>query len=165
MSIYGRAVRGAEAGVIAAGALEVSFFILDLIRLQPLATAVSLSGVGWGGLVLDLTSLTGVFAALWATYQILTLTFMHFLAFGLVGVVASLLFDWTRPGGAARLAVVAAFCTAAFYGTVALSSSVVALDSVGAPLVVGMNLLAAVILGGSLRLVSIPKPEDEVGVA
>ena len=121
--------------------------------------------MGWGGLVLDLTSLTGVFAALWATYQILTLTFMHFLAFGLVGVMASLLFDWTRPGGAARLAVVAAFCTAAFYGTVALSSSVVALDSVGAPLVVGMNLLAAVILGGSLRLVSIPKPEDEVGVA
>ena len=155
MSVYGRAVRGAEAGAITAIAVEISFFVLDLVRLHPLATPGALSGasLGPGGFALDLTSLTGVLAALWATYQLLLLTFSHVLMFAAVGVVASLMFDWTKPLRADRLLVVAALCAAGLFGTVALTSSVGALEAVGAPLIVTMNVLAAVILAGSLRLV------------
>lgn len=165
MGAYRRVVWGAEAGAIAAGTLELSFFVLDLVRLQPFATPVVLSGVlpGPGGLVLDLTSVSGIVDLLWAGYQIGLLTAVHFLAFGLVGVVVSLLFDWRQPFEATRLLVLAALCSAAFFGTVAISGSVVALDSVGvAPLLV-TNLLAAAVLGGSLRLVSAGDSETSSG--
>jgi len=156
MGVYGRAVRGAEAGAITAVSIEVSFFVLDVVRLHPLATPGALSGasLGPGGFALDLTSLTGVLAALWATYQILLLTFAHVVTFAVVGVAASLMFDWTKPLRADRLLVVAGLCAAGLLGTVALTTEVGALGAVGTPLVVTMNLLAAVILAGSLRLVS-----------
>jgi hypothetical protein len=163
MSVYGRAVRGAEAGAITAVAVEVSFFVLDLIRLHPLATPGALSGasLGPGGFALDLTSLTGVIAALWATYQILLLTFSHVLTFAVVGVAASLMFDWTAPLRADRLLVVAALCAAGLFGTVAITSSLGALEAVGTPLIVAMNVLAALILAWSLRLVSKEEAEQD----
>ena len=162
MSVYRRALRGAEAGAIAAGATELSFFVLDLIRLQPLATPVTLSGAapGPGGNLLDLTSVSGILAGLWTSYQVVYLTFVHFLAFGLVGILASFLFDWSRVGGVGRFVVVAAFCTIAFYGTAAWSSSIVALESVGGALVMGMNIVAALILVGTLRFASMSDTED-----
>ena len=112
MSIYGRAVRGAEAGAIAAGAVEFSFFVLDLIRLRPLATPFTLSGVlpGPGGFVLDLTSFAGVMAGLWATYQVLMLTFTHFLAFGLVGVLGAGC-STSRPSASTSLFTRSRSCT------------------------------------------------------
>lgn len=85
-------------------------------------------------------------AALWGGYQILTLTFTHFLAFALVGVIASLLFDWSRPGGLGRIALVTFLCTVAFFATIALSGSMVALGSVGTGLLVGVNVLGAAAL-------------------
>lgn len=156
MSAYTRAMHGAEAGAIAALALEGAFFLLDAVRLTPLATPVALSGAvpGPGGFPVDLTSISGVLAILWSTYQILLLTAVHLLAFGAVGVLAGLLFDWSEPTDAGQIAVVTVLCTLAFYGTVALSGSVVALASVGWGVVVTMNLLAALMLTGSLRLVS-----------
>lgn len=156
MGTYRRAVLGAEAGAIAAASLEVSFFLLDLVRLQPLATPVELAGVmpGPTGIVLDLTSFSGVVDALWAIYQLGTLTFVHFLAFCLVGVVVSLLFDWRQPFEAMRLLLLAALCAGAFFATVALVGSVLSLGSVGWVPIFAANLLAAAILGGSLRLVA-----------
>jgi len=168
MGAYRRAVQGAEAGAIAAAALEISFFLLDLIRLEPLATPVVLAGVlpGPNGVVVDLTSFSGVIEGLWVASQLGMLTVVHFLTFGLVGVVASLLFDWSQPLEAKRLLVLATLCSAAFFGTVALSSSVVALDSVGLLPVLGTNVLAAAVLGGSLRLVcSVGAENDEVASA
>lgn len=156
MQRYHRLAHGVEAGAIAAGTVELSFFVLDLVRLEPLATPAILSGasLGPGGGALDLGSLSGVLAGLWGTYQILTLTFTHVLTFALAGLVASLLFDWSRPGGIGRILFVTLLCTAAFFGTVAVSSSVVALDTVGTAWVMGINLLGALALVGSLRFVS-----------
>jgi hypothetical protein len=163
MGAYRRAVRGAEAGAIAAASLEGSFFLLDLIRLQPLATPVVLAGVlpGPNVFVLDLTSSSGIADALWAAYQIGTLTVVHFVSFGVVGVVVSLLFDWRQPLEAKRLLLLATLCSAAFFCTVSVTSSVFALDSVGWLPIMGTNVLAAVVLGGSLRLVSKSEPDGE----
>ena len=156
MGAYRRAVLGAEAGAIAAGSLEVSFFLLDLVRLRPLATPVELAGVmpGPAGVVVDLTSFSGVVDAMWAVYQLGTLTFVHFLAFCLVGVVVSLLFDWRQPFEAKRLVLLATLCAGAFLATVAVAGSVLSLGSVGWVPIFGANVLAAAILGGSLRLVA-----------
>jgi len=161
MTRYQRAVHGAEAGAIAAVTLEVAFFVFDSIRLVPLATPLVLSGasMGPGGAALDLSSLTGVIGGVWGFYQILTLTLVHLATFAAVGVCAALLFDWSRPGNLGRLGVVALLSTAGFYGTVAISSSLVALDSVGTLPIIGINLLAAGVLAGGLRLVSMPVPD------
>lgn len=71
MPVYDRALRGVEAGAIAAGMIEISFFVLDLVRLRPLATPGVLSGasVAPGGFEFELQSFSGVVAALWATYH------------------------------------------------------------------------------------------------
>jgi hypothetical protein len=168
MGAYRRAVLGAEAGAIAAATLELSFFLLDLVRLQPLTTPGVLAGVlpGPNMFVLDLTSSSGLVDAFWAVYQIGMLTVVHFVAFGLVGVVTSLLFDWRQPFEAKRLLFLATLCSVAFFATVTISSSVVALEAVGWFPVLATNLLAATVLGGSLRLVSMESPAKEslVGV-
>ncbi len=158
MGKYDRAVRGAQAGAIAAGGIALSFFVLDLIRFQPLATPGAV--LGPAGFELDLTSMSGLVAGLSTAYRIATFTVLHFLAFALVGVLASLLFDWKHLAGLKRLLAVAALCTAAFYGTVAVSSSVVALESVGPGTVVAVNLFAAILLVGYLHLANMPEPGD-----
>jgi hypothetical protein len=162
VNAYRRAVWGAEAGAIAAGALELSFFLLDLVRLDPLATPGTLAGVlpGPGGLVVDLTSFAGIADGVWAGYQIGLLTAVHFLTFGLVGVVVSLLFDWRQPFEAKRLLALAALCSTAFFATVAISGSLVAIDTVGWLPVVAANFLAAAAMGGGLRLVAHDDEED-----
>lgn len=162
MSVFSRVAKGAQAGAITAGVIEASFFVLDLVRLRPLATPAALSGVGLGpaGFTIDLTNSPGVVDALWAGYQISMLSLAHFAAFAVVGVVAALTFDWTRPGGMGRFAAVAVSCVAAFYATVGWSGSIVALESVGGGVILGMNLLATLILGAVLRVASMPEPED-----
>ena len=161
MGTFGRAVRGAKAGAIAAAGVALSFFVLDLIQFRPLATPVALSGAVFGptGVELDLTSMSGVIAVLSTAYRIATFTVLHFLMFALVGVLASLLFDWRQPTGLKPLLVVAALCVAAFSSTVGLWGSVVALDYLGPVPVVVVNLFAAILLVGYLRLAAMPEPE------
>lgn len=164
MGTYRRAIWGAEAGAIAAGTLELSFFILDLVRLEPLATPGALAGVlpGPGGLVVDLTNFAGIADGVWAGYQIGLLTAVHFLTFGFVGVVVSLLFDWRQPFEAMRLLALAVLCSTAFFATVAVSGSLVSIDSVGWLPVVLANVLAAAAMGGGLRLVAHDDEKDAV---
>ena len=153
---------GPRPGGIAAGGIALSFFVLDLIRLQPLATPGALSGAVFGpaGFELDFTNMSGLVAGLSTAYRIATFTVLHFLAFALVGVLASVLFDWKHLAGLKRLLAVAALCTAAFYGTVAVSGSVVALESMGPGTVVAVNFFAAILLVGYLHLARMPEPED-----
>ena len=163
MSKFGRVIRGAEAGAIAAAGVALSFFVLDLIRFQPLATPGALSGAVYGpaGFGWDLTSVSGLVAGLSMAYRITTFTLMHFLAFALVGVFASLQFDWRHKVGLKPLLAVGVLCTVAFSATVAIWGSVVALESLGPLVVVGMNLFAAILLVGFLRLANMPEPEGE----
>jgi hypothetical protein len=165
MSIVGRAVRGAEAGALAAAGVALSFFVLDLIRFEPFSTPAVLSGAvfgpggfqwfEWGD-----PSWSGLVAAVATTFRIATFTFVHFLSFAVVGVLASLLFDWKQAVILKPLLVVTALSAVAFSATVAGSSSVVALRSLG-PVTVGVvSLFAALLVVGFLRLASMPEPEE-----
>ena len=163
MSKFGRAIKGAQAGACAAAAVALSFFVLDLVRLQPLATPGFLSGAVFGpaGLEWDLTSWSGFVAGLVTAYKITTFTLLHFLTFALVGVFASLAFDWKNKTAFKPLLAVAVLCTTAFAVTVAVSASFVALESLGPLTVVIVNLFAAFVLAGYLRLANMPEPEGE----
>ena len=168
MSKVGRAIRGAEAGAIAAAGVALSFFVLDLIQFQPLATPGALSGAvyGPGGFEWDLTSVSGLLAGLSVAYRIAAFTILHFLAFALAGVFVALRFDWKHWGGLKPLLAVALLCTVVFTATAALSAIVsglgvvVVLEALRPVPVVGVNLLAAVLMVGYLRLVNMPDPED-----
>ncbi len=163
MSKFRRAVRGAQAGALAAAGVALAFFVLDLIRLQPLATPGFLSGavLAPAGLQWDFTGMSDLIAGLETAYLITTFTLLHFLTFDLVGVLASFLFDWKHGAGLKALLAVAVLCTAAFSATVAGSGSVVALESLGPITVVVTNVFAAILLVGYLRLASMPEPGDE----
>ena len=162
MNKFGRAIRGAEAGAIAAAAVALSFFVFDLIRLQPLGTPGALSGAVLGpGREWDFTNFAGFIAGLSMAYRILTFTAVHFLSFALVGVLASLLFDWKNGVRIKPLFVVMAMCVAAFSATVIGSGSAVALKSMGPLAVVLVGVFSALLLVAYLRLASMPEPEDE----
>lgn len=163
MSKFGRVIKGAQAGAFAAATVALSFFVLDLVRFQPLATPGFLSGAVFGpaGLEWDLTSWSGFFAGLVTAYKIMTFTLLHFLTFALVGVFASLAFDWKNRTAFKPLLAVAVLCTTAFAVTVAVSASFVALESLGPLTVVMVNLLAAFVLAGYLRLANMPELGDE----
>ena len=165
MSIAGRAIRGAEAGALAAAGVALSFFVLDLIRVQPFGTPAILSGavLGPGGLQWfewDDPSLSGIFAGFATAFRIASFTFVHFLSFALVGVLASLLFDWKQAVILKPLLVVTALCAVAFSATVAGSGSVVALRSLGLISVAAVSLFAAILVVAFLRLAAMPEPED-----
>ena len=162
MNKFGRVIRGAEAGAVAAVGVALSFFVLDLIRVQPLAMPGALSGAVFGpaGLEWDLTSFSGLVAGLSTAFRIATFTLLHFLTFALVGILASFLFDWKHGASLKALLAVAVLCTAAFSATVAGSGSVVALESLGPVTVAGVNLFAALLLVGYLHLAAMPEPED-----
>lgn len=163
MSLLSRLAKGCQAGVITAGIVESSFFVFDLVRLRPLSTPATLSGAGPGspGFTLDLSSVSGLMDVSFAASQLVILSLVHFAAFAVAGCIASLSFDWSRPGGLVRrFTVVGLLSVAALLATTGLSGSLVALSSVGAGLVLGMNLFAAVLLGTILRAASMPEPAD-----
>jgi hypothetical protein len=112
-----------------------------------------------GGLSVDLSSVSGWIDAAFAGYQLSVLTATHFAAFALAGVVASLAFDWSRSGGIGRFGMLAVLCAIALLGTVALSSSLVVLGSIGGWAVLGMIVSAPAILGSILRVLSTPEEE------
>lgn len=159
MSLVERLKRGAEAGAITAGAIEASFFVLDLVRLRPLETPATLSGASItpAGFAVDLTNIPGAIDAAWMGYQISMLTFAHFLTFAVAGIVASFAFDWSRAGGFERFGVLAAICSVALLATVLVTSSMGALGAVGIWAVLAMMLIAPAVLGSVLRVLSMPE--------
>ena len=162
MGMFDRAISGAKAGAIAAAGVALSFFVLDLVQFQPLATPGVLSGAVFGptSAEMDLTTASGVIAGLATAYRIATFTVLHFLMFAVVGVSASLLFDWKQPIGLRPLLVVSALCAAAFSGTIAISGSVVALEYLGPTALIAASFVAGVLLCGYLRLAAMPEPEE-----
>ena len=163
MSKFRRAIRGAQAGAFAAAGIALAFFVLDLIRLQPLATPGLLSGavLAPAGLQWDFTGMSDLIAGLEIAYMITTFTLVHFLTFALVGALAAVYFDWKHKAGLMPFLAVAALCTVAFSTSIVGSGSVVALESLGPVAIVVTNLFAAILLVGFLRLASMPEPEDE----
>ena len=161
MGRAGRVVRGVKAGTVAATGVALSFFVLDVLTVQPLASPGALSGavVGPTGFELDLASYSGVIATVSMAYRLAMFTALHFLAFGFVGVLTSILFDWKSLAGLRRLLAVAILCTAAFYGTAALAGSGVLVQSLQLWAVLAVNLLAATLIVGYLHLANVRDPE------
>ncbi|MGQ0815591.1 MAG: hypothetical protein ACT4O1_14235 [Gemmatimonadota bacterium] len=73
-------MRGFTAGLFAAIVVAVWFLVVDVVKDQPLATPAYMSG-----LVFSFTT------ALPATARVLVFTLMHFLAFGIIGIVVAVL--------------------------------------------------------------------------
>ena len=81
---------GIQAGLLAGASIMVLFFLMDLIRLQPLATPLALGGHFFGpnGPFLDTPILSQLLAVTLFAGNLLTLTLLHFLFFSFLGVSA-----------------------------------------------------------------------------
>ena len=119
---------GLQAGVLAGTAVIVLFFLLDLVRLQPLATTI--------------------FAG-----NLLTLTILHFLAFSILGVGA--VWGCERCRIKLNVATGALYGLIAgslvFYGCVALLGTNVLTDLPGPVSIAAGNLLAGAVMGGFVQ--------------
>ena len=119
---------GLQAGVLAGTAVIVLFFLLDLVRLQPLATTI--------------------FAG-----NLLTLTILHFLAFSILGVGA--VWGCERCRIKLNVATGALYGLIAgslvFYGCVAFLGTNVLTDLPGPVSIAVGNLLAGAVMGGFVQ--------------
>lgn len=134
--------RGLVAGFIAATAFAAWFLLVDVAQGQPLATPAYMSG-----LVFSFTT------ALPASARLAAFTILHFLAFGAVGVLVSLLSERWDLKPMLSLGVVLGFLLfdVVFYGSVLLLG-VNVVRALGWPQVLTANIVAGVVLLGYLRV-------------
>ncbi|MFO7587955.1 MAG: hypothetical protein R6X22_07755 [Gemmatimonadota bacterium] len=136
-----RLTTGIVAGVLGATTIALLFFVVDLVRGEPLGTVRFLASVLYGG---EEGSVGAVGVALY--------TAAHYLVFASLGALAASLLDVTgippRPlvGAAAGLF----FCSLIFYPALALSGSSV-LDAPAWPWVFTANFLAGLVIVGWIR--------------
>src|SRR5687768_3521581 len=133
--------RGLVAGFIAAAVFAAWFLIFDVLRGQPLATPAYMSGL--------LFSFT---TALPASARLAVFTVIHFLVFGAVGVLISVLTERSRMRPMLSLGIVLGFLLfdIVFYGSVMLLG-VNIVRALGWPQVLTANIVAGVTLFAYLR--------------
>ena len=164
MSLYRRATHGAEAGLLAGGAVVALFLFQDAVRLAPLATPSALTQgfFGPGGVAFDTALLAQAAAMVGTGMSLLAYTVLHFLTFALVGVSAAFVLGggawWGAVAGGALYGVTV--CTGAFYGARYLLHAPIHFDQIGLPTVLVANLVAGVVMGGGLYLVRGDGEED-----
>jgi hypothetical protein len=143
---------GLQAGVLAGTAVIVLFFLLDLVRLQPLATPMNLSAqfMGPGGPLIEMPVISQLVATTIFAGNLLTLTILHFLAFSILGVGA--VWGCERCRIKLNVATGALYGLIAgslvFYGCVALLGTNVLTDLPGPVSIAVGNLLAGAVMGG-----------------
>lgn len=141
------AARGAIAGVLAATALALWFFIIDSIAGEPLRTPRFLAGV-----------LGGVTNVELGGGAIVIYTIVHYAVFILIGVLTAYVADWMDIVPSTILGFVLGFLMfdVLFYGSVALTG-VDVVNRLGWPVVLAGNVLAGLVLFGTLaRLSGLP---------
>lgn len=136
-----RLTRGLTAGFIAAATFALFFLFVDLVRGRPFHTPAYMSGL--------LFSFT---TALPATARLLTFTALHFLAFGIVGALATVLLDKLRVAPRLYLGVLLGFLLfdLLFYASV-LFIGVDVVRALGWPAVLGGNILAGTVMFAYLK--------------
>jgi hypothetical protein len=136
------ASRGLVAGFIAAAVFAAWFLLVDVVQGQPFATPAYMSGL--------LFSFT---TALPATARLAAFTLIHFLVFGVIGVIVSVLSDRGRWRPMLSLGIVLGFLLfdIVFYGSVLLLG-VNIVRALGWPQVLTANMAAGVALFGYLRV-------------
>lgn len=169
MSFYQRVAAGAEAGFMAGAGVVLLFLFQDSVQLEPLATpnALATGLFGPGGYRYDTDLVARVAGMVGMGARLMSYTLLHFLAFAAVGVVAAFALrgsSWLGSllGGALFGGTL---CTAVFYGSRWVMDAPVHLDAVGFPGIVLANVVAGVILGGSLYVVRASDPAAETAAA
>jgi len=148
----GRIRLGIQAGLLAGVSVVALFFLLDLGRLQPLATPIALSArlLGPANPALDLPVVSHILSLTAFAGNVVTLTLLHFLAFGALGVLA--VWSCEKLGLPLNLWTGAVFGlsvgTLVFFGCMALCGSYVLDAPLGVKAVAGANLVAGMVLGG-----------------
>lgn len=152
-----RAEAGAAAGLLAAVAVAILFFIEGALHLHPLSIPSELASALFGGGARGSQALgpVGRFVALvLELLEILAYTALHLLAFAAVGAVAAFVLDvstmWTSAVGGAVFASLA--CTGLMYMVRWVADAPVALEVLGLPRVLLTNAVAGAIIGLSLYL-------------
>lgn len=132
---------GLAAGCIAAASFAAWFLLVDIVQGQPFLTPAYMSG-----LIFSFTT------ALPATARVATFTLLHFLAFGLIGIIVSgLLAKWQlEPHLYVGIAVGILLFGIVFFGSV-IAFGVNIVRELGWPQVLAGNILAGLVMLGYLR--------------
>lgn len=151
-----RAKVGIQAGLLAGLFVVVLFFLLDLGRLSPLVTPLSLSTDLWGPghLTVNLPVASEALAIGSLAGGLLSLTLLHFLVFGILGLGAVFVLDGCHLPvnvGTGALYGLLIF-SLAFYWSFALGGASLLGVSPGLLSVAGSNLLAGGVMGGYVQL-------------
>jgi len=154
---------GIRAGLLGGFAVAILFFLLDLARLEPLATPFALGTTLLGpfGSTVDIPVLSELVSITAFAGNILALTLLHFLAFSILGICAlrgceSCGVPFNVMTGALFGLVV---CSLVFYGCLALGGSHVLAAAPGPVAVAGGNLFAGAVMGGFAQ--SIKEPAED----
>jgi len=151
MRLMQRLSRGAEAGLIAGGAVALVFFVSDLVHLTPLATPAALANALMADppASADLPMAAGVMGGVVLAAGLLVYSTFHFAAFAMLGMVAAFILpgrSWTHMlGGGALYGVVA--CTAVFFGTRLVVGSPFTVDNLSFSTLVLTNAAAGLAIG------------------
>ena len=147
---------GIQAGLLGGFAVAALFFLLDLARLEPLATPYALGTtlLGPSSLAIDAPVLSELVAIVAFAGNLLAFTLLHFLAFSLLGIGA--VWGCEECGISLNIGTGALFglviCSLVFYGCVALGGGHVLAASPGPMSVAGGNLFAGAVMGGYTQL-------------
>lgn len=135
------ASRGLAAGFAAAATFAAWFLLVDVVKAQPLATPAYMSG-----LIFSFTT------ALPASARLLAFTLLHFVTFGMVGVIVAVLLDKWRLRPLVTIGIPLGFLLfdLAFYGSLMLFG-VDIVRALGWPQVLTGNVLAAMVLMSYLK--------------
>ena len=150
-----RAMVGIQAGLLAGASIVVLFFLLDLVRLRPLATPLAFGShlFGPNGPFLDTPVLSQLVAITLFAGNLFTLTILRFLTFSFLGVSAvwwceQCGFSLNIATGAIFWILVGSFV---FYTCLALGSDHVIANFPGPWSVAVANLTAGAVMGGFVR--------------
>ncbi len=144
---------GVMAGFLAGAVLIVFYFFYDLIRSEPLATPTFMAGALLGQEGLEPTSL-----------HIALFTLLHFVAFIVLGVLASVVVELTEAPRTLLFGVAYGLFaySLVFYATLVMSSARI-LDAPAWPIVFFGNVVAGAVMLGYLRWAS--RDEGVTGLA
>lgn len=142
---------GIQMGLIGGAAVAGMFFLLDLLHLRPLATPLALSAHLLGPInpPVDMPVVSQALAVAIFAGNVLALTFLHFLAFGVLGLGTVWGCKTCRlPLNAITGALYGVILgTVAFYGCTAAFGQATLMDIPGPLTVVLTNLTAGAIMG------------------
>jgi hypothetical protein len=158
MSLLGRVMIGARAGLLAGGIVGTTFFFADLARGTPLATPIALSGgiLGPAAAAFDSPILLQSVAIVSFGGHLVALTLLHLLTFTGVGAVAVVAFRAVRvPLNALTAAPFGlVFFSLVFFAATWVTSAANLVELPGAGSVLLVNLLAGAVMGGYYQVAS-----------